>query len=282
MTTIAHVSDLHFGAHTPVVVEALLEDLASVGPTLVAVSGDLTQRARPEEFLAARRFLDRIRWPKIVVPGNHDIPLFDVVRRFLRPLSRFRRYIGEDVDPFFSNGAVAVLGLNTARSNTWKNGRLSMAQVERIRERLCPLPPEMPKVLVTHHPFLPPPNDPSPPLVGRAALALRAAEDCGVDLLLAGHLHLGYTGDIRSYHVDVRRSILVAQAGTATSHRIRDEPNSYNVIRLEPHRVGFALRLWNGGIFQEVRFIEYAKVGTDWHRSGRVMKNARTPLAERG
>lgn len=264
MILLAHVSDLHFGAHTPAVVEGLRAELDSIRPALLVVSGDLTQRARRLQFSAARRFLDSIPCPKLVVPGNHDIPLFDLARRFLWPLARYRQHFGPDVDPFLATDGLAVLGLNTARSNTWKDGRLSLAQVERIRQALCPLPPGAVKVVVTHHPFLPPPWDPSPPLVGRAALALRAAEDCGVDLLLAGHLHHGYTGDVRSHHVDVRRSILVAQAGTATSRRVRDEPNSYNLIRVEPQRIGFGLRVWDGRSFRETGFVEYARAGSDW------------------
>ena len=267
MNTIAHISDLHFGAESPAVVDGLLEDLASVAPSLVAVSGDLTQRARRKEFLAARLFLDRISCPKLVVPGNHDIPLFDVMNRFLRPLVRFRRYIHEDVDPFFATNAIAVLGMNTARSDTWKDGRVSPAQIDTLRRRLAPLPAHVLRVLVTHHPFLPPPGDPSPPLVGRAGEALQAAEACGVDLMLAGHLHRGYTGDIRTHHVGIRRAILVAQAGTATSHRIRNEANSYNVIRLSPQKLGFSLRVWDGKAFHEARFVEYEKSGSDWRPS---------------
>lgn len=268
MSSIAHVSDLHFGAESPDVVLGLIEDLTAIAPSLVAVSGDLTQRATRREFLAARRFLDRIPFPKVVVPGNHDIPLFDFVTRFARPLARFRRYIAEDVDPFFSAGDIAVLGMNTARSNTWKDGRVSEAQIENLRRRLGPLPPHVVKVLVTHHPFLPPPGDPSPPLVGRAAQALEAAETCGVDLLLAGHLHRGYTGDIRAHHVHIRRAMLVAQAGTATSHRVRNEANSYNLIRVSPDRLGFSLRVWDGKAFHETRFVEYAKDGSEWRPAG--------------
>ena len=264
MIRLAHISDLHFGTESPEIVEGLLEDLASVEPALVAVSGDLTQRARRKEFVAARRFLDRLPFPKLVVPGNHDIPLFDLVRRFARPLARFHRYINEDVDPYFATDTFAVLGMNTARSNTWKDGRVSPAQIELIRQRLGPLPPLVLKVLVTHHPFLPPPWDPSPPLVGRAAEALRAAEACGVDLVLAGHLHRGYTGDIRTHHVDIRRAILVAQAGTATSHRVRHEANSYNLIRLSPQRLGFSLRVWDGKAFHEARVVECVKSGSEW------------------
>lgn len=264
MNAIAHISDLHFGAECPEIVEGLVTDLGTAKPSLVVVSGDLTQRARRKEFMAARLFLDRIPCPKLVVPGNHDIPLFDVVNRFLRPLVRFRRYIHEDVDPFFSTDAVAVMGINTARSNTWKDGRVSAAQIDNLRRRLSALPPHVLKVVVTHHPFLPPPGDPSPPLVGRAAQALQAAEACGVDLMLAGHLHHGYTGDIRTHHVGIKRVILVAQAGTATSHRVRNEPNSYNLIRIAPQRLGFSLRVWDGKRFNETSVVEYAKSGADW------------------
>ena len=264
MTTLAHISDLHFGTESPEIVEGLLLDLLSVEPSLVVVSGDLTQRARRSEFAAAKAFLDRIPFPKLVVPGNHDIPLFDVVTRFARPLARYRRYVDETIDPFFSTGAVAVLGLNTARSNTWKNGRLSEAQIETLKQKLCPPPPSVLKVLVTHHPFLPPPGDPSPPLVGRAMEALAAAEACGVDLVLAGHLHRGYTGDIRTHHAHIRRPILVAQAGTATSRRTRDEANSYNVIRLSPQGLVFTIRVWDGRSFAEARVVEYEKTATEW------------------
>lgn len=264
MTALAHISDLHFGAESREIVDGLVADLVSLRPSLVAISGDLTQRARPSEFRAARRFLDRIPFPKLAVPGNHDIPLFDLFSRFARPLARYRRYIHEDVDPFFATGDVAVLGLNTARSNTWKNGRVSQAQIDHLLRRFAPLPPDVLKVLVTHHPFLPPPEDRSPPLVGRAAEALRAAEACGVDLVLAGHLHRGYTGDIRRHHLHVRRAILAAQAGTATSDRVRSDGNSYNLIQLAPARLGFSLRVWGGHGFHEARCAEYVRSGDEW------------------
>ena len=267
ITTLAHISDLHFGAESPEVVEGLLEDLGAVAPSLVVVSGDLTQRARPSEFMSARRFLDLIRAPKLVVPGNHDIPLFDVLGRFVWPLARFRRYVNPEVDPFFATDTVAVLGMNTARSNTWKDGRVSVAQIDGLRLKLGSLPAGVVKVLVTHHPFLPPPGDPSPPLVGRADLAVRAAEACGVDLMLAGHLHRGYTGDIRTHHVHVRRPIVVAQAGTATSRRLRDEANSYNVIRISGDHLAFSLRLWNGRGFHEARVVEYVCGADGWQLS---------------
>ena len=211
MPTIAHISDLHFGKEDPPVAEALLTELQARGPRLVAVSGDLTQRAREREFRAARAFLDRLPGVVLVVPGNHDVPLWDVVSRFTRPLHRYRRHLTPDLAPFFHQEDLAVMGVNTARSWTFKNGRISWEQIEQIRARFAPLPERVFKVLVTHHPFVPSPGDPDPAVVGRGFQALQAAEAAGVDLLLAGHLHLGFSGDVRAHHLSIKRSMLVAR-----------------------------------------------------------------------
>ncbi|HEX9815477.1 MAG TPA: metallophosphoesterase, partial [Candidatus Thermoplasmatota archaeon] len=113
---IAHISDLHFGTVPDGNIERLEADLKAVKPRVIAVSGDLTQRARVSEFEAAAEFLSRFDVPKVIVPGNHDVPLYDVARRFFSPLARFRRFIGPIVDPFYADDEVAILGLNTARS----------------------------------------------------------------------------------------------------------------------------------------------------------------------
>jgi 3',5'-cyclic AMP phosphodiesterase CpdA len=264
--TIAHLSDLHFGREAARVVEAVLEDLAEHRPDLVVVSGDLTQRARRRQFQAARAFLDRFPAPVLVVPGNHDIPLFDLARRFFRPLARYRELVTADLDPLFHDDELAVLGVNTARSNVVKNGRLSHAQIDGIRERLQPLPPRVFKVLVTHHPFAPPPGTRESRLVGRGLQALQVAEACGVDLLLAGHLHVGYSGDVRAHHLSIRRSILVVQAGTATSLRVRGEPNTYNVITVDGPSLSLAVRAWDGARFAALTAVRYLKREEEWVR----------------
>jgi len=266
LRTIAHLSDLHFGREDARVVEAVIEDLAAARPDLIVVSGDLTQRARRRQFQAARSFLDRMPAPVLVVPGNHDIPLFDLPRRFFRPLTRYRALVTEDLDPLFHDDELAVLGVNTARSNVWKSGRLSLAQIEAIRARLSPLPPRVFKVLVTHHPFIPPPGTRPGRALGRGLMALQVAEACGVDLLLAGHLHVGFSGDVRAHHLSIRRSILVVQAGTATSLRVRGEPNTYNVIAVEGHALGLAVRGWDGAGFAPRSAVRYLKRGEEWVR----------------
>jgi 3',5'-cyclic AMP phosphodiesterase CpdA len=266
VTTIAHISDLHFGTEDPQVAAALGEELRGKRPGLVAVSGDLTQRARTREFDAARRFLEGLGAPVLAVPGNHDIPLFDVVSRFLRPLRGYRRHISPDTDPFFHQEGLAVLGVNTARSNTWKDGRLSEKQIAAIRERLGALPPSVFKVLVTHHPFLPSPRSPDPTVVGRGLQGLLAAEACGVDLLLAGHLHHGFSGDVRAHYMVLHRSMLVAQAGTALSHRTRGEPNAYNWISVDPPHLALEVRAWTGASFETAAVTRYVKRADVWVR----------------
>jgi len=156
MRLIAHISDLHFGRHDPRLVEALQASLAAAAPDLVAVSGDLTQRARRHEFAAARDFLDRLVAPVIAVPGNHDVPLYNPLRRVFRPLERFRHHITAQHNPLFTDAEIAVLGINTARAAAFSNGRISHRQMDEIRALFGELPGEQFRVLVTHHPLMPP------------------------------------------------------------------------------------------------------------------------------
>lgn len=244
--------------------EGLLEELERLRPSLVVVSGDLTQRARSHEFVGARRWLRRIPFPKLVVPGNHDIPLYDLLRRFLAPLQRYRRMITPELAPWFEDQELAVLGLNTARSLTWKNGRISRRQVASIAEAFREVAAHKFKVLVTHHPFIPPPGEPGIELVGRAALALPVIDKVCIDLLLAGHLHHGYTGDVRSYYPATKRSVIVAQAGTAISHRVRHEPNGYNLVRLEGGRLEVEARVWDQQRFVALKGVGYHLAGEEW------------------
>lgn len=264
MKRIAHISDLHFGTEIPEVAEALVTDLHAVTPDLVVVSGDLTQRARSRQFAAARTYLDRLPKPQLVVPGNHDVPLYDVLRRFIAPLKRYCRYISSDLDPSFDDSEVFVVGLNTARSFTWKNGRISHEQIEALERRFKNAGLRL-KVVVTHHPFLPPPNDVGIELVGRAACAIEVLQAHNVDLLLAGHLHQGYAGDIRTHYPTARRAIVAVQAGTAISQRTRHgEANAYNLLHVERTRMRIEVRAWQDGRFTTLQSSWYERATHGW------------------
>jgi 3',5'-cyclic AMP phosphodiesterase CpdA len=236
MRTILHLSDIHFGRVNDQVITPLVEAITEINPDLVAVSGDLTQRARAHQFKEARAFLDLLPKPQIVVPGNHDVPLHNVWARFLQPLHKYRRYITPDLQPVYHDEEIAVLGVNTARSFTIKGGRISEEQVGWLQEKFCALAPEVAKIVVTHHPFDLPEGHDASQLVGRARMAMEKLASCGADVFLAGHLHTSHTIHTATRYQIKGHSALVVQAGTATSTRGRGEENSFNVVRIDkPH-----------------------------------------------
>jgi len=232
MRTIVHLSDLHFGRVNPALVDPLLRVVREVEPDLVAISGDLTQRARSYQFRQARSFLDALPQPQIVVPGNHDIPLHNVFARFFEPLTKYKRYITDDLQPIYEDGEMIIIGVNTARSLVVKGGRINQSQVSRLREKFCSFGSRVVKVVVTHHPFDLPEGHDERNLVGRAKMAMTGLAECGADLFLAGHLHVSHTGHTKRYNIH-GHSALVVQAGTATSTRERGEANSFNVLRID-------------------------------------------------
>ena len=270
MRTIAHISDIHFGRVDPAVAEGLVKDLAGRDPSLLVVSGDFTQRARRGQYEAAAAFLKRLPTPQLVVPGNHDIPLYNVIRRFFFPLQRYRKYISHDLRPVYQDEELFVLGINTARSLTFKSGWISDEQLLDVKLKVCPLPEHLVKVVVTHHPFIPPPREPEADVVKRGESYVDEMEECGVDLLLAGHLHLAYHDDLRSHYKSAKHSILSIQAGTATSTRRRGEPNAYNWITVSPGLCTVSVRAWNGKAFEESLVTRYCRVNGEWQREVQV------------
>jgi 3',5'-cyclic AMP phosphodiesterase CpdA len=244
MRTLVHLSDLHFGRTDPVVVAAVAAYVRQLQPPLVVVSGDFTQRARPSQFQAARAFLDALPGKKIVVPGNHDVPLWNVWARFLSPLARYRRSISDDLSPRYADDEIVVLGVNTARSLTWKGGRINAEQVAHVRKELCRFNDSVMKIVVTHHPFDLAESYGENQLVGRARMAMKQLAECGVDILLAGHLHDAYTGGTAKRYQISGHSALVVQAGTATSTRLRGSANSFNVLYVAPPKVTVEILSW--------------------------------------
>jgi len=244
MRTLVHLSDLHFGRIDPALIAPLIERIAAIAPDVVIVSGDLTQRARSGQFKAAREFLDALPKPQVVVPGNHDIPLHNVFDRFVRPLDKYVRYVTDDLEPAYIDSEIAVLGVNTARSATIKDGRINAGQIARLASRLESVNASAVKVVVTHHPFDLPASYRERHLVGRASLAMRMFADHGVDLLLAGHLHESHAGDTAVRYRLGDYAALAVQAGTATSTRGRGEANAFNVIRIAAPRITVERHAW--------------------------------------
>jgi 3',5'-cyclic AMP phosphodiesterase CpdA len=232
MRRILHTSDLHFGRSDAVLAASLLEKVAALKPDVVVVSGDLTQRAREAQFREARAFLDAIDRPKVVVPGNHDIPLFNLFARFFRPLANYRKYISDDLSPGYQDHELALLGVNTARSFTHAGGSISNRQIESARRFFRSAGPAATRILVTHHPF-DFPHDAGKDRVRRAKRAVNVLAECGADLYLAGHVHSPYAGPTTLRYKTARRAALIVQAGAGITTRTRSGPNSFNVILIE-------------------------------------------------
>ena len=268
MARLNHLSDLHFGAHDDELVAAVERKADELKADLVVISGDFTQRARTEQFREACAFLKRLResgHEVLGVPGNHDVPLYDVLRRFLSPLTRYRRFIDDSLCPFVELPGIAVLGINTARSMTFKDGRISHEQIDFIRQTFARVPTEAVRVVVTHHPLLAVPvGEEIERAVGRQELALDAIEEAGVDLLLAGHAH---HASVHSASELVTRAggALVIQAGTATSTRVREQNQSFNVIDVAEGCLTMTVECWGGEGFAPMDAKRFEYADGRWH-----------------
>ena len=228
MTVLLHVSDTHFGTEQPQVVEALVALAAQQRPDVVVLSGDITQRARPAQFRAAKAFVDRLGAPVLAIPGNHDIALFDLWARLTRPYARYATAFGTELEPVHASREWLVVGVNTTRAWRHKNGEVSTAQIDRVAKLLSAASPTQLRVVVVHQPLaVTEARDRTNLLRGHGG-AVRAWAAAGADLLMGGHIHLPYTLALHGW----ARRLWVVQAGTAVSSRTRPGvPNSVNILR---------------------------------------------------
>ncbi|WP_433788895.1 metallophosphoesterase family protein [Actinoplanes sp. CA-252034] len=238
---VAHLSDLHLGAHYRYAVDSVVADVTAARPDLVVVTGDLTMRARPVEFRQARDLLGRLPGPVLAVVGNHDLPLASW-RRVVRPYHRWHSWIDADPQPVRRAGPVTALGLNSMPRWRWKNGRVSVRQAGDVVRVLGSAPAGDIRVLALHHPPL---ATGSAALIGRGRL-LDAVRDARVDLVLAGHTHVP---DVR-----FRGGTAFVVAGTATSRRLRGTGCSWSLISVRDGHVEVRERV----------------LGPDGWRAGRV------------
>ena len=244
MRTIIHLSDLHLGASDPALVSAVIDEVTRLAPDVIAVSGDLTQRARHSQFRSARAFLEALPAPAVVVPGNHDVPLYNLFARFAAPLRAFYRHVGRETGQYVDD-EVAILGADTTRAFTVKDGGLTQRDVARLVQQLETTPPTALRVIVCHHPFDEPRSRAARwtrPAPWNDAVATLVAH--GVDLFLTGHRHLSFAGHTAArYRID-GRSAIVVEAGTATSVRARGEGNAFNVVRVTRQQVTVERLAW--------------------------------------
>jgi 3',5'-cyclic AMP phosphodiesterase CpdA len=243
MLTILHVSDLHFGpAYLPHVGEAVLRAAEELGPDLIVASGDFTQRAKKAQFADARSFLDKLpNVPKVVTPGNHDVPLYRAFERVFQPYANYQQYISEELDSVLATEEAVIVSINTTSPLlAITNGRIDRWQIEFAAQAFRAAPASAARIVVAHHHFAPAPDyDDRNDVMWRAREALDCFNELGVELILGGHLHRAYIGN----SLDIYRSktpsagIIVVQSGTTTSRRGRArerEKNSFNLVQIGP------------------------------------------------
>ncbi len=231
MRTIIHISDLHFGRTEPDLEEALRVKIFEKKPDLIIVSGDLTQRATKKQFLEAEVFFASLPFPIFIVPGNHDVPLYSFWKRFSRPYANYKKHISDDLEPEYIDDEMAIVGINTVRVLRMKEGSVDQLQTNRVHALFRNLPPQVCRIVVSHHPFNIPVEHYKRPMA-RVRKFWKSIKDMRIDVFLSGHLH-----DTLSNHEDTPYKIatngaLIIQAGTAISTRRRKEGNAFNCIFL--------------------------------------------------
>lgn len=216
-------------------------------PDLVVISGDLTQRARPEQFAEARAFVDDFTMPTLTVPGNHDVPMYRFWERLLAPYGAYQKHFAAEVEPTFEDDELLVCGVNTAFNFTVKDGRVSRASVRRLREVLG-APDDRFKIVVAHHPMVPAPRFDTQRVLADALAVSELLAELGVELVLSGHLHQAWVSDTEAYYPSGRRPILLAHSGTSTSSRGRGcerGRNTCNWIRLGAEDIDISHLGWD-------------------------------------
>lgn len=277
MPKILHISDLHFGPpYVPAAGAALLRAAPSLEPDLVVVSGDLTQRAKRRQFEDARRFLDQLpRVPQLVIPGNHDVPLYRVFERVFKPHDLYRELITPDLNPALRLDDMIMVGLDsTSPLKAIANGRLHRGQLERCERLFKDAPRNAVRVVVAHHHFAPGPDYLHDRTMPKARRAIDCFVDQKVDMILGGHLHRSYIGNSLDFfpgnHRD--RGIIIVQCGTTTSSRGRGRErneNTFNLIDVNSRTISVAHYMYfeSGGEFAPISQHAFPRFGRSFDSS---------------
>lgn len=234
---ILHISDIHFGPHhLPDVADGVVALAERRRPDLVVISGDLTHRAKPQQFQDARRYIDRFTVPTLAVPGNHDVPMYRVWERVLAPYGAYRKHFDGDMEPEWEDDTLAVIGVNTAFNWTVKDGRITRQRLRQLDERLAQVPESKSILIVAHHQLVPPPRFDAQRVITNAFEAADVFTRHGVDMVLSGHLHQCWIGSTEAYYPTARDPVLLVHSGTTTTIRgrgVERRRNTCNWIRVD-------------------------------------------------
>jgi 3',5'-cyclic AMP phosphodiesterase CpdA len=245
---ILHISDIHFGPHFLTEVADAVRDLVERRrPDLVVISGDLTQRARIEQFQDARAWVDSLPVPCLAVPGNHDVPMYRVWERVLSPFGVYQRYFDEEMEPIFEDEELYVIGINTAFNWTVKDGQVTSESLRRMARILKEAPTDKARIVVAHHHLIPPPRFDTQRVTRHAREAVELFSREKVEMVLSGHLHQTYIATSEEYYPRGERPVLLVHSGTTTSGRGRGwekKRNSCNWISLDDQTVTIHHLLW--------------------------------------
>ncbi|GAB1362930.1 metallophosphoesterase [Rhodobacter sp.] len=261
MIRILHLSDPHFGTVETGLDRAVLALAARLAPDATVVSGDLTQRARRAEFAAAREWVDRLPRPVLVVPGNHDAPLYNLLGRLLRPYAGYAASFGADLEPVLSLPGAVVQGINTANPLVWKAGRLRQSSVDRLRRSFAAAPPDDWRIAAMHHAPVPAADGTAADIADPPG-TLRALAETGAQIVLSGHTHMPHWGV-----AETAAGMLFLQVGTAISTRRKTAANDLGLIELDDR--GVTVRSWHalpGGPFTEGPGSRFLNGPTGWQR----------------
>jgi 3',5'-cyclic AMP phosphodiesterase CpdA len=258
-----HISDVHFGPpHLSELAEKLLEFADRRRPDLIILSGDLTQRAKPEQFRQARRFVDRLPAPSLVVPGNHDVPLYRFWERTLRPFAAYQEHFAADLEPVWRDDELFVVGINTAHGWTLKEGRIGLSRLREVAELLAAASAGVFKVVVAHHHLTPPPRFGTQTVLSNAYEAIELFSAAGVEMVLSGHQHQTYVASSEEFYPSGRPPVLILHAGTSTSSRGRGseaDKNTFNWVRVDEESVLISHYHW------ERSLSEFVEISRHWY-----------------
>ena len=234
MTRLIHLTDLHFGLERPELTLPLADAVLRCQPDFLVVSGDLTQRARSGQFRRAMDYLNGFGLPMMVIPGNHDIPLFNLPLRFLAPRRGYLRHASADLQPMAQVGPLRLFGTDTSDPFSWRRGILHAAEVDRICTALRDSPADAVNILVCHHPLEEPPGFQRGETRGARAGLQRLAE-AGLHLVMSGHLHAWSIG--LGITPDTPRALFQMQTGTALCGRAGEGDHGFAVLDVAPGKL---------------------------------------------